>query len=76
MTRPKILFPLADVPLIDYALRGLREWGVDAVVMAVNNLAEVIMGYLDGGRFGLEVPYSVEGEPLSKGDSNFTGLDS
>jgi len=37
LTRPKILFPLADVPLIDYALRGLRECGVDTVVMAVNN---------------------------------------
>ena len=25
LTRPKILFPLADVPLIDYTLRSLRE---------------------------------------------------
>jgi len=46
LTRPKILFPLADVPLIDYALRGLRGGGFDTVVMAVNNLADVIMGYL------------------------------
>jgi hypothetical protein len=67
LTRPKILFPLADVPLIDYALRGLGECGVDTVVMAVNNLADMIMGYLGGERFGLEVLYSVEGEPLGTG---------
>ena len=58
---------MADVPFIDYALRSLRDGGVDAVVLAVNNLAEVIMGYLGGERFGLEVLYSVEGEPLGTG---------
>jgi NDP-sugar pyrophosphorylase family protein len=60
LARPKVLFPLADVPLIDYVLRGLR-WGVDAVVMAVNSLAEVITGYLGGERFGLEIVFVVEG---------------
>ena len=35
--------------------------------MDVNNLAEVIMGYLGGERFGLEVLYSVQGEPLGTG---------
>jgi len=34
------------VPLIDYALRGLRECGVDTVVMALNKLADMIRGYL------------------------------
>lgn len=53
MARPKILFPLADVPLIEYALRGLRDGGVDTVVMAVNNLADLIMGYL--GRASLAI---------------------
>jgi len=66
LTRPKILFPLANVPLIDYTLRCLRACGVDTVVMAVNNLADVIMGYLGCESFGLEVLYSVEGEPLGK----------
>ena len=46
LTRPKLLFPLANVPLIDYTLKNLRECGVDMVVMAVNNLADMIMGYL------------------------------
>ncbi len=46
LTRPKILFPLADVPLIDYTLKGLRECGVDTVVMALNKLADMIRGYL------------------------------
>jgi len=53
LTRPEILFPLADVPLIDYTLRGLRDGGVDTVVLAVNNLADVIMGYL--GRESLAI---------------------
>ena len=41
--------------------------GVDAVVMAVYNLADTIMGYLGGERFGFEVLFSVEGDPLGAG---------
>ena len=51
LTRPKILFPLANVPLIDYTLRGLRDGGVDTVVLAVNYLADMIMGYLGVNAF-------------------------
>ena len=58
---------MANVPLIDYTLRGLRDGDVDTVVLAVNNLADVIVGYLGGERFSLEVLYSVEGEPLGTG---------
>ena len=46
---------------------SLKEGGVDAVVMAVYNLADTIMGYLGGERFGFEVLFSVEGEPLGAG---------
>lgn len=37
---------MADVPLIDYALSGLREYGIDTVIMAVNYLADIIVDYL------------------------------
>lgn len=39
---------MADVPLIDYTLGALGGYGVDTVMMAVSNLADVIMGYLGG----------------------------
>lgn len=67
LTRPKILFPLANKPLIDYTLRNLRDNGVDTVIMAVNNLADMIIGYLGRERFGMEILYSFEAEPLGTG---------
>ncbi len=63
---PKPLVPVGDRPIIEILLKQLRKAGVVRVHIAVNHLAHLIRSVVgDGSRFGLEIIYSVENEPLS-----------
>lgn len=62
---PKPLMPLGDMPIIEVVLRQLAVSGFDRVTIAVGYLAELLMAYCgDGSKFGLELRYSREEEPL------------
>ncbi|MBD3402375.1 NTP transferase domain-containing protein, partial [candidate division GN15 bacterium] len=63
---PKPLVPIGERPIIEILLRHLQKCGVTRVVIAVNHLAHLITAVLgDGSRFGLEIEYSLENDPLS-----------
>jgi NDP-sugar pyrophosphorylase family protein len=63
---PKPLVEVGGTPIVEYLLAQLKRGGVKRVVMAVNHLAEQIEGRLgDGSKYGLEIEYSRETEPLS-----------
>lgn len=62
---PKPLMPLGDMPIIEVVLRQLAACGFDQVTVAVGYLAELMMAYCgDGSKFGLNLSYSREEEPL------------
>jgi len=62
---PKPLLPVAGKPLIEYAIERLARIGVRRVVINLGHLGAKIRDYLgDGERWGLEIRYSVESEPL------------
>ncbi len=63
-TRPKMLFPVANKPLIDWTLESLSRCGVETVVMAVNYMAEAIARYLGPTKYDLGIIYSREERPL------------
>ena len=42
-TRPKLLFPIANKPLLDWTLERLAKSGVEEVVLAVNYMAEAFV---------------------------------
>jgi NDP-sugar pyrophosphorylase family protein len=66
--RPKAMVEVAGAPIIEHQLRWLAESGVTHVVASVGYRAEVIQDHLgDGARFGLDVAYAVEEEPLGRG---------
>ncbi len=66
-TRPKMLFPLGDMPLMDWTLRNLSQGGIETVVMAVNYMAEALVRYLGPTKFDLGIIYSREQRPLGTG---------
>ncbi|MFQ6054186.1 MAG: sugar phosphate nucleotidyltransferase, partial [Candidatus Bathyarchaeia archaeon] len=66
-TRPKMLFPVANMPLLDWTLRNLSEGGVDTVILAVNYMAEALVRYLGPTKFDLGIIYSREERPLGTG---------
>jgi len=66
-SRPKTLFPLANQPLIDYALQSLAEGGVETVILSVHYMADNIVRYLGPTKYGMDILYSREQRPFGKG---------
>ena len=75
LTTPKPLVRAGGVPLIEYHLRALHEAGLREVVINHAWLGQQIEDHLgDGQRFGLDIAYSPEGEPLETGGGIFRAL--
>jgi len=63
-TRPKLMFPIGNRPVIDWTLRNLSEGGIDEVILAVNYMADVLQRYIGQERYGMKIFYSHEVKPL------------
>jgi NDP-sugar pyrophosphorylase family protein len=65
-TLPKPLVPIGeDGSILEIVLRQLSHRGFTSTTLAVGHLGEVIRAYVgDGRRWGMEVDYTVEDEPL------------
>ncbi len=62
---PKALVPVAGEPFVSHQLRVLRRQGVSRVILCVGYLGEQVRDFVgDGGRFGLDVAYSFDGDVL------------
>ena len=62
---PKPLMPVGDRPILQIVVDQLRRSGVTRITMAVGHLAGLIQTYFgDGSKFGVEIDYSLEEEPL------------
>lgn len=62
---PKHLLPVAGVPFVVHQLAKLADAGVTRVVLATSFLSEQFEPVLaDGSRWGLELVYATEAEPL------------
>ena len=65
---PKPLVRAGGVPLIEYHVRALAMAGFEELVINHAWLGQQIEDYLDdGSRFGVQIRYSPEGEPLETG---------
>jgi len=62
----KHLLPLANRPLIEYIIENLKAAGITDVGIVVGNpSADVVRSHVgDGSRFGVDVTYIHQGEPL------------
>jgi NDP-sugar pyrophosphorylase family protein len=75
---PKPLVPVGDMPILEVVLHQLNRCGFSHVTLAVGHLAALLQTYFgDGARFGLQIDYVFEEEPLgTAGPLAFvTGLD-
>jgi len=62
---PKPLMPIDDLPILEVVLRQLKFYGFQRVTLAVGHLAELLMAFCgDGRKWGLELDYSREDQPL------------
>lgn len=62
---PKVMVPVADVPLLERTLKSAVAYGVTDFLILTGYLGEVIKGRLgDGDEFGATIEYVREAEPL------------
>ena len=65
MTIPKPLLPLGDVPIVEVVIRQLVASGVRRVVLTLGHMAPLFTAFFgDGRRFGVQIEYCLEDEPL------------
>jgi len=66
-TRPKLLFPILNKPLLDWTLERLAETGVNGVTLAVKYMAEAFMQRYGESKHGMKISYSIEKKPMRTG---------
>ncbi|WP_276248639.1 glucose-1-phosphate thymidylyltransferase [Haladaptatus sp. YSMS36] len=81
-TGPKQLVPVANKPVLQYAVEDLRDAGVTEIGVVLGNLGrEEIQQFLgNGSEFGVDITYIVQGNPLGLAHAagcarNFVGDD-
>ena len=66
--RPKPMVLILERPILEYQVRWLASQGVKRVVFSAGYRHEVIQSYFeDGAKFGVEIRYAIEDEPLGRG---------
>lgn len=66
-SKPKLLFPLVGVPLVDRIVNWLSDANVREIVLAVNHLSEKLRAEVATREFGSRTVLSVEKSPLGTG---------
>jgi len=65
-TRPKLLFPIANKPLLDLTLKKLAENGVKEAILAVNFMADALEHVCGKSKHGIRLHYSRDMPPKPK----------
>jgi mannose-1-phosphate guanylyltransferase len=66
-TRPKLLFPVLNKPLLDVTLERLAKIGIDNVILAVKYMAHVFIQEYGNSKYGIAISYSIEKKPMRTG---------
>lgn len=68
LSAPKPMLPTAGVPLLAHLVARIRQAGIDHVLLGTSYDANVFASHFgDGSRFGVQIEYVVESEPLGTG---------
>ncbi|MEM3506928.1 MAG: NDP-sugar synthase [Candidatus Bathyarchaeia archaeon] len=66
-TMPKLLFPIAGKPIIEWNIDNLLKHNVNEIILAVNYMADKIEDYFNKALLGLSIKFSFESMPLGTG---------
>lgn len=65
---PKPMLPIACKPVTEHQILAAKRAGITTLVLATSYLSEVFTPYFgDGGKWGIDLRYAVEKEPLGTG---------
>src|SRR5947209_7500678 len=73
---PKPMIPFAGKPLLEYQIELAREHGFANIIILAHYRAELIESHFgDGRRFGVEISYAVEQQPLGTAGAVLASFD-
>ncbi|MFB0562752.1 MAG: sugar phosphate nucleotidyltransferase [Candidatus Lokiarchaeia archaeon] len=65
VNKPKPLFPVGGIPIMEHTIRLLKRYGIRDIVISLGYLGESIEQYFgDGSRYGVNLIYCYEKTPL------------
>ncbi len=65
---PKPLVPLNNIPIIDWQIKYLKNFGVDERIICTGYKAEMIQHFFSmKNNFGMKIKFSIEKTPLGTG---------
>ena len=65
---PKPMLPVGGLPVTEHQLMAAKKAGITTVILATSYLSEVFIPYFgDGSKWGMDLKYAVEKEPLGTG---------
>jgi mannose-1-phosphate guanylyltransferase len=62
-TRSKLVFPIANRPILDLTLKRLAANGVEEVILAVNFMADALERAYAKSKYGVKIHYSIDAPP-------------
>lgn len=66
--RPKPLVPVLDRPMLEHIVSGVRDAGIDDILLIVGYKSEMIRSHFgDGSRFGVRIRYREQDGPAGTG---------
>ena len=69
---PKPMIPICGKPILQYQIENLCSCGLTDIILVIGHLGDVIENYFgDGSRFGVNLSYFVETEPLGTAGALF-----
>lgn len=69
---PKPMIPVCGIPVLEREISSLKEQGFTDIILTVGYKAESIMQHFgDGGKYGVQIEYFVEKEPLGNAGALF-----
>lgn len=65
---PKPLLKIKGKPIVEHALLNFKKHGITDIVFSIGYRAEMVQEYFgDGGKWGMNISYCVEDQPLGTG---------
>jgi len=69
-TKPKVMLPVANKPILEHLIIELKNAGIDNLILVVGYKSETIRGYFgDGSRWGVKIKYIEQRRQLGTADA-------